>query len=261
MKLKNLGVFLAIFLLVILAACGNEASPSKKETKTDLHISAAASLKDAIDMIKPLYEKAHPGTKLTFDFAGSGQIRERVESGAPIDGVLFASESDMDKLIQAKKATNKAEFAQNTLVLIEPASKKARNSKDLSNKLETYQKFALGNPESVPAGQYGKETLEKLNLYNDMEGKLVLASDVRQVLSYVASGNADAGFVYKTDALISNKVRVVQAVPDSLHAPIGYYSGVVSDTEHQQATESFMAFMRHQKAQKILERYGFKSVK
>ncbi|RDX01236.1 molybdate ABC transporter substrate-binding protein [Listeria kieliensis] len=258
MKLKNLGILTVLFLLAILTACGNTANSSKKEEKIDLHISAAASLKDAIDEIKPLYEKKYPSTKLTFDFAGSGQIRERVTSGAPIDGVLFASESDIDKLVQAKKATSKAEFAQNTLVLIEPTSSKSKKSADLAEKLKAYQKFALGDPESVPAGKYGKETLEKLNLYDGMKDQLVLASDVRQVLSYVAAGNADAGFVYETDALISKKVSVVQSIPDDLHAPIGYYSGIVTDTEHKKNVESFMKFMRSEEAQKVLKQYGFK---
>ncbi|EUJ26116.1 molybdate ABC transporter substrate-binding protein [Listeria floridensis FSL S10-1187] len=260
MKLRKWGVLAVVFLLTILAACGNSSSEKadkKTNEKVDIHISAAASLKDAIDDIKPLYERAHPNTKLTFDFGGSGQIRARVMSGSPIDGILFASASDINQLVKADKASGKAEFAQNTLVLIEPVNSENSTS-NLADRLKGYQKFALGNPDSVPAGKYGKETLENLKVYDAMKDKIVLASDVRQVLSYVSAGNADAGFVYKTDALISDKVKVVETVADGIHSPIGYYSGVVTDTEHKKQVQSFLSFMREAGAQKVLKKYGFK---
>ncbi|WP_163652453.1 molybdate ABC transporter substrate-binding protein [Listeria sp. PSOL-1] len=260
--MKKLALSGLLVLIVLLSACSGAKEADKKANKpTEIHISVAASLKEAVDDIKPQFEKEHPNIKVTFDFGGSGQIRERVESGAPIDGVLFASAQDMDKLTKKNKAEDKQQFAKNTLVLIEPKDAEQKKEQDLKASLESYNKLAIGDPNSVPAGKYAQETLQNLKIEDQVKSKLVLGSDVRQVLAYVASGNAPAGFVYQTDALISKKVKVTAKIPENLHSPIGYYSGVVTDSKNKKAVQTFMKTLVDKEAQNTLKKYGFQAVK
>lgn len=254
--MKKFGFLVICGFLLLLTACSS--SPEKVKTTT-IHISAAASLKDTMDEVKPLFEKEYPTIKLTFDFGGSGQIRERVESGAPIDGVLLASKKDTDTLLSQDLAERDQEFAGNQLVLIEPKNADKETNKNLEQLLDSPDKIAIGDPESVPAGAYAKQTLENLQLYDVEKPKLVFATDVRQVLSYVEAGNADAGFVYQTDALLSKKVQVAAKIDNQLHDPIAYYSALVSDSEHKTEATKFLDYMNKASAQKILEKYGFQS--
>ncbi|MBF2691035.1 molybdate ABC transporter substrate-binding protein [Listeria innocua] len=256
--MKKIAILISCLLVLLVGACANTSDKEKTKTTT-IHISAAASLKDTMDDVKPLFEKVYPSIKLSFDFGGSGQIRERVESGAPIDGVLLASKKDADTLSNQKLAENTKEFAGNDLVLIELKNAEQKEGLSLEQLLDNADKIAIGDPESVPAGAYAKQTLENLNLYNTEKAKLVLATDVRQVLSYVEAGNADAGFVYQTDAILSKKVQVKAKIDAKLHDPIAYYSAQVTDSEKKEPTTTFLDFMNKSEAQKILEKYGFKA--
>ncbi|MBC1937333.1 molybdate ABC transporter substrate-binding protein [Listeria grandensis] len=235
-------------VLLVLAGCGTQ------EPQT-IHISVAASLKDVMDDVRPLYEKEHDHVTLEFDFAGSGQIRERVENGAPIDGVLLASVADTDKLMAKKLIDGKQEIASNTLVAVMPS--KTVPSGDIESELAKARVIAIGDPASVPAGKYAEEFLTKEKLMARVKSRLVKASDVRQVLAYVESGNADIGFVYQTDAMISKKVQTAYKVSNELHSPIGYYAATVKDTDAVDETSQFMDYMKGTQAQKILKKYGF----
>lgn len=234
--------------LLVLAGCGAQ------EPQT-IHISVAASLKDVMDDVKPLYEDQHDNVTLEFDFAGSGQIRERVENGAPVDGVVLASAADADKLMKKKLIDDKAEIASNTLVAVMPS--KSVPSVDITTELAKARVIAIGDPASVPAGKYAEEFLTKEQLMDSVKARLVKASDVRQVLAYVESGNADIGFVYQTDAMISKKVQTAYKISNDLHSPIGYYAATIQDSEATDETSKFMDYMKGTQAQKVLKKYGF----
>ncbi|MBA3927121.1 molybdate ABC transporter substrate-binding protein [Listeria sp. W9-0585] len=235
-------------LCLVLAGCGTP------EPQT-IHISVAASLKDVMDDVKPLYEKEHDNIKLEFDFAGSGQVRERVENGAPIDGVVLASAADADTLLKKKLISEKQEIASNTLVAVMP--KKSVPTGDIKTELAKARVIAIGDPASVPAGKYAAEFLTKEQLMSGVESRLVKASDVRQVLAYVESGNADIGFVYQTDAMISKKVQTAYKMSNASHSPIGYYVATVKDSDVADEASKFMDYMEGTQAQKILKKYGF----
>ncbi|MBC1436238.1 molybdate ABC transporter substrate-binding protein [Listeria rocourtiae] len=241
-----------VVLLAILVGCGTQ------ETQT-IHISVAASLKDVMDDVKPLYEKSHNHVKLEFDFAGSGQIRERVVNGAPIDGVVLASVTDMDTLMDKKLVGNKQQIASNTLVAVMP--NKSIPTNNIKEELAKAHVIAIGDPNSVPAGKYAVEFLMKEQLMDSVKSRFVKASDVRQVLAYVESGNADIGFVYKTDAMISKKVQTAYKIDSALYNPIGYYSAVIKDSDMADETSQFMEYMKGNQAQRILKKYGFGEVK
>src|SRR5690606_7964798 len=119
------------------------------------------------------------------------------------------------------------------------------------------EQVAIGHPESVPAGMYTEEILKKLGKWDQMEDKLVLAKDVRQVLTYVETGNVDIGFVYASDALISNKVKVIAKASSSWHEPIIYPAAVIADTDYKEEATAFTTFMKTEEAQEIFKKYGF----
>lgn len=261
--MKNFKAFILALALLVglfgLSACsGNQATSTQKTTIT---YSAAASLQTTLTQLGKSYEKAHPDVTIHFDFAGSGAIREKVAAGAPIDGIFLASQSDITKL--GKHVTAANAVLGNQLVLIAPvkSDKTTISTNQLSSNLTSASKIAIGEPASVPAGMYAEQTLTKLGLWKSLQAKFVQASDVTQVLSYVAAGNADLGFVYKTDALTSSKVKVLLTIPDSDHEPIRYYTAVVADSKAQSATKAFNSYLASTEAQKVFTKAGFTSLR
>lgn len=253
---------LLLFFSFTIAGCGANDTTDTKETaasqaqEVSLTFSAAASLKDALGDIQKDYEKAHSNVTLAIDYSGSGAIREKVLAGAPIDGLLLASEADTMKLVDAGKVKDENKLLENTLVLVKNKQNDLQSA-DLKDTLTNAGKIAIGNPETVPAGAYAKETMESLGIFADMGDKLVMASDVRQVLAYVEAGNVDCGFVYKTDALTSDKVEILAEVPADLHAPILYYTAIVADTKNADAMTAFLKELKSEAYAKILTDYGF----
>ncbi|MBS4189610.1 molybdate ABC transporter substrate-binding protein [Bacillus sp. FJAT-49705] len=232
---------------------------TKKEETTELTISAAASLEDAFNEIKPLFEKEHQNIKLLFNFGGSGALQKQIIQGAPVDLFFSAAEDKYDELVtQGIIAENQGiDMLKNTLVLIIP--KDAKNSIDGFQNLADLGdgKLALGTPEAVPAGNYGKQTLEHLGLWEKVQDNIVFAKDVRQVLTYVETGNVAAGLVYKTDALTSDKVAVVSEADAGSHDPIVYPVGIIKATKHMDEAELFYQFLQEDDSKDIFEKYGF----
>ncbi|MGM0212690.1 molybdate ABC transporter substrate-binding protein [Enterococcus sp. AZ109] len=253
---------LIVFIIVGLLLQGCNGQPtdetsSSSATKTAIHYSAAASLKDALTDIQKLYQSSYPDQDVAIDYGGSGAIREKVLAGSPIDGVLLASQSDTDQLVDGGKLTDVEQLLQNKLVIIKNQQSEIEKNDTITQQLEAADSIAIGEPETVPAGKYAVETMENNDVYEQLKPALVMASDVRQVLSYVEAGNADLGFVYETDAKLSDQVTVLQAVPSEYHAPIVYNMGVVSDSKNSEAAKSFNQFLTTKEAKQIFEHYGF----
>ena len=222
-------------------------------------VSAAASLKDVLGAITPAFEKANPGIKLTFNYGASGQLRMQIENGAPVDLFISAAMSDMDTLEQKAlivPGTRKV-VAKNTLVLVRNRANHPEISKLEDLTKENITRIAMGNPATVPAGRYAKETLEKRGIHERLKDKLILAENVRQVLDYVARGEVDAGFVYKTDALIEPKSEVVETIPSDQHQPILYPAAILKTGKNVPDAKRFMKFLRSRAGSKTFQTYGF----
>jgi molybdate transport system substrate-binding protein len=263
MKRRQVGGFILGLLLVLgLGACAQNTDRvvSQEVTKTQLIISAASSLKDALQDLEPLYQKAHPNVTLRFNFASSGALQQQIEQGAPADVFISAATKQINAL-QKKDLIlpeTKRDLLTNQLVLITPAqSSTVKTVQDL--KSSEVQRIAIGDPKSVPVGQYATETFQKQNLADPLHSKLVLANTVRQVLQFVESGNAQAGIVYRTDAKTTKQVRIAQTIPENLHAPIVYPVAVVKNSKNQDAAKKFTQFLSSPAASKIfVEKYGFR---
>ena len=223
-------------------------------------ISAAASLTDVLNELKPIFEDEHPSIELTFNFGGSGKLAQMIIQGAPSDVFLSASESDMDKLEVEDMILKdtRVNFAENELALIVNKNQPAKVSSFKEISSAGVEHLAIGEPESVPVGRYTKQVLERLDLWDSLQGSLVMSSDVRQVLTHVELGNADAGIVYASDVLRSEKVMIVATADSDWHDPIMYPGAVVSDTAHPDEAKAFLAFLTGEKGQALLHKYGFK---
>ena len=251
---------LALFVMAFAAGCGGTKEPAKTEP-VNLNISAAASLQDAAGELKTLYETENAGVILTLNLAASGTLQKQIEEGAPADLFISAGKSQMDALSQKGLIVEESrkDLLGNELVLIAGKDSKLAKFEDLAD--ASVGKISIGTPETVPAGKYAKETLTNLNLWEQLQPKMVLAKDVRQVLTYVETGNVDAGLLYRTDAATGGNNKIIAAAPAGSSAPIVYPVAVIKNTKYQKEAEAFEAFLTSDEAVKIFEKYGFKVLK
>ena len=223
-----------------------------------LTLSVAASLQDAMTEIETEYRHEHGPVEFRNNFGASGTLAREIEEGAPVDALISAGAKPMDQL-EAEgmlQPGTRANLLRNSLVLIAPRGSDLPGFDQLVS--NSVRLIALGDPASVPAGQYGKQTLNSLHLFDKVQPKIVLSKDVRQVLTYVETGNADAGLVYATDAQISSKVRVVAIAPEESHDPIVYPLAQIKGSHNEEAIRAFIAFLQSAAARAIFERHGFK---
>ncbi len=257
---------LIIFMLIImLAACSdgsnkdsqdNAASDASAEVEGAITISAAASLTDAMQDIADLFIEENPEVQVDYNFGGSGALRQQITQGAPVDLFFSASESDFQAVVDEGyiDEANALDLLANELVLIIPeGSETVTSFADLSNA----KQIAIGNPESVPAGEYSVEVYESMGIMEEIEELLVHAEDVRAVLTYVETGNVDAGTVYRTDAMISDNVDIADAAPADSHDPIIYPVGIVNHSDNEEAAKAFYKYLQTDAALKVFEDYGF----
>ncbi len=251
------GCAVGAVLCVILAATGFGV-PQPPEQAAPITVSAAISLKAALDEIGRAYEDSHSGAKVMFNYGGSGTLQHQIEQGAPVDIFFSAAEKQMDTLESEGLllAGTRRDVAANVLVLIAPAScSLPKDFQDLAR--PEIKVVALGEPATVPAGLYAQETLDRLGLLAAVKTKAVYAKDVRQVLTYVETGNADAGIVYLTDARISSQVRVAATAPADSHEPIVYPAAILKGTKNLPSARAFLEYVAGPEARAVFVKYGF----
>ncbi|MFC8277211.1 molybdate ABC transporter substrate-binding protein [Streptomyces sp. NPDC057271] len=255
-------VVTAALLVPLTAACGNDGSerstdgPASGSSSTsgvpraDLTVLAAASLTDVFRTAGAAYEKAHPGTKITFSFAGSQELVAQVAQGSPADALVTADTRSMAKVKADTGAP--AVIAENRLVIVtgEGNPHKVDELKDLA---DAKLKVVLAAPE-VPAGEYSKQVLDAQRITVEPVSQ---EPNVRAVLSKVELGEADAGLVYRTDAeSAEDKVDAVE-IPNAQNAIAQYPAAVLKESENAEAAASFVAWLSSPEAQKILQNAGF----
>ena len=244
-----------LFGSFLLFAQGLRAESKPKE---ELLIGAASSLKDGLEAMQPLFEKQEPQLHLTFQFAASGTLQQQIEQGAPMDFFISAAKKQVDELLKKDLLVPEsvANLAGNTLVLIVPRDKPGLTRLD-ELKNPAYSRIAIGEARSVPAGEYAEAWLQKYNLLSALQGRLVPAANVRQVLSFVETGNVSAGFVYGSDALTSSRVKVALRASPGDHPPIVYPMALVKKSKHAAAAQRFLKFLQSAPARRILSERGF----
>ncbi|PIE73489.1 MAG: molybdate ABC transporter substrate-binding protein [Deltaproteobacteria bacterium] len=246
-KLSFIAVTLFFFAVSSLASARAEV----------ISLSVAASMTDAFNEIIELFTAAHPDISVQPNFASSGSLARQIEQGAPADFFVSANPKWMTYLVGKKIIQPESErlFAYNSLVFI---SRAKLADFDLS-RLPQLDSIAIGTPESVPAGQYAKQAMEKAGVFAALqkENKLILAKDVRQALMYADRGETGGAFVYKTDALLGKNAKIIFTVPQELYDRVSYPLGLTKEGAAKKGAQLLYAFMSDPRVYAILEKYGF----
>lgn len=256
-----LSCLLIAFVLVGCNRSGPSSTNAQAGTEGELLVSAAASLKDAFQEINRLYEE-RTGQTASFNFAASGVLLKQIEAGSPTDVFASAGAKQMDE-VEAKGLLiqgSRHNFARNSLALIVPAGA-ANNIKSFADLTSPeVKRLAIGNPKTVPAGEYTRQLLTNLKLLPQLESRLILAEDVRQVLDYVRRGEVEAGIVYVSDvAVAGNQVAVAARAAEDLHDPINYPIAIIKESRNREAAVRFVELVQSAEGQSILNKYGFLS--
>lgn len=243
---------LRILVVLLMAVAAHSAHA------VDLTVSAAVSLRDVLVDIGREFERANPQQKVLFNFGASGQLLQQISRGAPVDAFATADQDTMDRAEQQNliDRRTRVNFTRNRLVLVVPTDSAA-----VPTRLEVlgepaWKRIAIGNPDSVPAGRYAKGALEAAGLWEVLKPKLINTQNVRQALDYVARGEADAGFVYATDAAVMSS-QVKLAVELVTREPVLYPAAVVKGGGNARGAGLFVQFLRTEPAQRIFARYRF----
>ena len=257
---KYLSFFVLAVVALTLVGCGSSSTDKASSTTStepvELHIAAAASLTDVMTELADIYAKDNPNVKLTFNFGSSGALQQAIENGGGADLFYSAGKKQMNALADKGLVQAQKDLLINDIVLIVPAKDglPLESFTDLT-KAEV-KKIAIGG-EGVPVGQYTEEILTNLKLKDEVQAKLILGTDVRQVLAWVSAGEADAGVVYATDAAITGDVKVVTKAPQDSHKPIIYPAAVLKESKNQAAAQAFLDFTSSDTAKAIFTKYGF----
>ena len=259
-KRKILSLILALSLMLFCMGCvSGQTTDTPGTQNVELTVAAAASLTEVSKELAKAYEDAAPNTKLTFTYGASGALQTQIEQGAPVDIFLSAAQKQMDALEEQGMLLegSRINLLENKVVLIAPAdsAKDIREFEDAAT--DTVGKIAIGDPASVPAGEYAKKAFSSLGVWDAVNAKANLGTDVRQVLTWVGNGDVDAGVVYSTDAKTTEKVKVVAEAPEGSVDKIIYPSAGLSRTQHADAAKAFIQFLQSDAAQKCFEKYGF----
>ena len=224
---------------------------------------AASSLKEVLTDLTDAYTKAHP--QVTFDIAygASGAMQKQIEEGAPGDLFISAGTKQMNALMDQKLLVDSepVQVATNALVLIVPKE----NTLFESGTLKSFEDLVkdevkiigVGDPASVPAGQYAQQVFASLGIEAAVGGKLNNGTDVKQILSWVEAGEVDAGIVYETDALNNDKVTVVATASEDSHKPIVYPAAILASSGHQAEAQGFLDYLTGADVAVVWQHYGF----
>ena len=269
MKFNKKLLIIAVIAIVAVVATSSVVSAglfdflggsSDSNVNGTVNLAAAASLKNVYDeKLIPMFEEKYPGVKVTPTYASSGDLQTQIENGLKADVFMSAANKQMNALANESLVDNdtNVQFLENKVVLIAPKDSTANitSFEDLKNVNGT---IAIGDPESVPAGQYGKEVLNNTGVWDDIESKLSLGTDVTAVLNQVAQGSADYGIVYSTDAKSNDQVKIVcEAQNGTLKTPVIYPVAVLKNSTNPDGAKAFLDFLQTKEAKDVFVEYGF----
>ncbi|MDE2060184.1 MAG: molybdate ABC transporter substrate-binding protein [candidate division NC10 bacterium] len=228
--------------------------------KRELLVSAAISLKEPLQEIGALFEQRHPDVKVVFNWGASGALQQQIERGAPVDVYVSAASKQMDEL-EAKGlllSETRRTLTANLVVLIRSSALRSglTSFKDLTK--PEVKLIAIGNPGTVPAGEYAQRVLMSLGLWDSLQRKLIFTGNVRQVLAYVVRGEVEAALVYATDAQSAGEaVQVVAAAPKESYPSVLYPIAVIKISKQSQEARAFVDLTLSEAGQRILRAHGF----
>ncbi len=260
-KKTVLSVALLSMLAMTACASGQKDSSVQKETEKtgEIFIAAAASLKPVMEeVLIPGFTKANPGYTVTGTYDSSGKLQKQIEEGLGADLFLSAAAKQMDALNEEGLVDKDSVtmLLENQIVLIVPEG--YEDDYTAFADIEKAPTIAIGDPDSVPAGQYAREALTQMGLWDSLLGRFSLGTNVTEVLNWVAEGSADAGIVYATDAATTDRVKVIASAPEgSLAKRVLYPAAILSDTKDHDGAALFLEYLKNNEAKEAFSSYGF----
>lgn len=247
-----------LVLLVSMASLAVVSAQPVQEKKTEILVSAAASLTNCLGELSQQFMQENPQITVTCNYGSSGALQMQIEQGAPAD-IFFSAGSKQMEALKAKglmdDSTVKDILENKVVLVVSKKSAKLSSFEELGKASIT--KIAVGESKSVPAGQYAEQVFKSLGLTDTVAPKLVFAKDVREVLFWVETENVQAGIVYETDAKISTEVQICTAAPQGSHVPIIYPVGVVKASKKALQAKAFEDFLFTKEAAAVFASYGF----
>ncbi|AFK87230.1 molybdate ABC transporter substrate-binding protein [Thermoanaerobacterium saccharolyticum] len=261
-NMKHFPMLIFILLILLLfGGCGQEKenmSSNKTENTKNIMVFAGAGLKDALPEVAKKYNRLHPDIKISFNFAGLGVLQQQIEQGASCDILLgpgekqwntLRSENLIDKLTEKKILSDK-------MVLVTPKeSQKVKSFQDLT--LPDVDKIAIGDPALVPGGEWAKDVLTNLGLWDKVSSKIILAKDVQEIRGYIETGNVDAGLLWKSNTTNNNKIRIVADAPENSCPPIFFRGAVINSSQEKETALDFLNYLKSQEASQVFKKYGY----
>ncbi len=248
----TIGLISVLLAILVMTGCS-------KPTPVELNVSAAASLTDVLQTINALYMQEHSNITIVANYASSGILQKQIEQGAPVDIFISAAAKQMDALQNGGLILNETrqDLLNNKVVLVVPSDStlEISNFTDLLN--DDVKHIAIGDPEFVPSGIYGKQVFEVLGIYEQIQAKLILQIDTPHVIGVIETGNVEAGIVYSTDAAIRAKIKIVANAPDEVNSKIVYPMAVIKASTNVEAAKDYLNFLISDEAKAIFEQYGF----
>ncbi len=264
MRGYRLPVSCCILSACLAVGCGGQSQPVKRNgppteqtAKETVLLMAAASTQEPVETIAANYQQSSPSVVIRCNFAGSSKLAEQIAAGADADIFLSANQQWAQHLADRGLVAESAPLLRNRLVLIVPSESDVIITKPEDLLKDSVRHLAMADPEAVPVGIYGRQALEKLNLWNGVQDKVVAGDDVRQALSYVETGAAEAGIVYATDALTSDKVKTAFPIALELSEPVIYQLALLKSAADKPAARDFYEHLLSQEALEIFRQQGF----
>ncbi len=234
--------------------------PAAELEPAEILVAAAASLKNAYEEeLIPMFQEQYPGVTVKGTYDSSGKLQTQIEEGLEADVFMSAATKQMKALNEEDMIVSDTitDLLENKIVLIVPSGSDSGLAS--FEDIEKAESIALGDPASVPAGQYAEEALTNLGIWDKIQDKVSFGTNVTEVLNQVAAASADAGIVYATDAYsMADQVKIVAEAPEgSLEKKVIYPVAVVKNTAHQDQARAFVEFLKTDEAMAVFEKYGF----
>jgi len=255
--LTRISQFLSTFALALVFTVSTYLISAAQQPVT-LTVSSGAGLKNVMEAVQQAYTQRAPNVTINYNFAASGVLRRQIEQGAPVDMALLASQDDMDALQSQNfllQGTRRNLLKSEVVLVVPKNSTGISGFQDLTG--QNVKRIAIGEPRTVPLGQYAEEVFKYFGIREQIQSKLVYARSGLEVMSYVESGNADAGIVHDTNAKQSNQVRMVAIAPSASHTPVIYPIAILKNSRNPNAAKAFLQFLSSAQAKALFQQYGY----
>lgn len=256
-------IIFAFFLISYLFVSCNQSNNTQSNSENkEIYVLAAASLTDVLTELANNYKK-ETSTEIIFSFASSGALQAQIEASAPADIFFSAAQKQMNALEEKGliDSETRKDLLENKVVLISPKNSNLniKSFTDITN--SNVKKLGLGEPKSVPVGQYSEEILSNLSILDIAKEKTVYGSDVRNVLDWVETAEVDCGIVYATDAKIAKNINIIAEAPEGTHKKVIYPISIIKSSQNKEEAKKFIEYISTDKSKEIFQNYGFTVVK